>query len=449
MNKKRTIILMLFTLLFCFIQAGADTGSLEADMDLSFLPEENFSMELANADVKNIIHIVGVTYNINFLVNETVTGTMTVNFKDVPIRDAFKSILKNFELNFTRDGNIIRIDNFSSLEKKKTNASLITRAINVQYTFDSTSSISGKGAGKSLTTLAKSLQKLLSDKEGAGISVITRTNTLLVTDIAEAVDRIEKLVGELDRKSKQIKIMARIIEATTDFTQQLGVSWGGVVDGTYEMNSRDKNIMARGAQVGTGLSGEKFAQDASSLVSPIAGGASIDLLLGKITSNFLDIQLSAMEEDDDGKILASPKVITQNNMPAMIKSGVKVPLQTIEEGTVTIKYEDALIQLDALPHIIDTGIFLDLKVIKDDVDSTRSIDGNPFLLNKEITTKVLVGDGETVVIGGLITQTDTNSVDGVPYLSRIPLLGWFFRYEKLRNQKTELLIFITPSILKR
>lgn len=450
--------MMLITLLICFTRAGADTGS--AGMDISFLPEdEKFSMNLANEDVKNILHLIGTEYNINFLLNEAVTGTMTVNFKEVPIRDAFRSIMKNFELNYARDGSIIRIDKFVSLEAKKENASLITRAINVKYTFDST----GSGADQSLTTLSKSLERLLSGKEGSGISVIPRTNTLLVTDIAEAVDRIEKLVLELDKKSKQIKIMTRIIEATSDFTRQLGVSWGGVVDGRNNGDS----FRLRGAANPTGSTaagqfpssvsareqfgqfGPAYVQDAAELVSTGAGAAVIDLFLGKIGSNFLDLRLAAMENDGNGKVLDSPKVITQNNMAAMIKSGLKIPVRTIEEGTVTVKYEEALLKMEVLPHIIEGDIFLDLKVVKDDVDLSRTIDGNPFLLNKEITTKVLVGDGETVVIGGLVTQNESDSLKGIPYLSRIPLLGWLFRFEQHFNKKTELLIFVTPSILKR
>jgi type IV pilus assembly protein PilQ len=454
MNRTRSFLIGLITFLFCFVHAGADTGHVEKN--LSFLPEENFSMELANADVKNIIHIIGTTYNINFLVNEAVKGTMTVNFKNVPLRDAFKSILKNFELDYTKDGNIIRIDKFKDLEAKKVNAPLITRAIRVKYTFDSTKSISGSNMGKSLTGLAESLKALLSGREGCGISVITRTNTLLVTDIPESVDKIEQLIRDLDTKSKQIKILARIIEASDEFTQQLGVSWGGAIDGrdpdVFKVRGGGNFDVDEGmviAREGVTHRGAAMVQNAAELVTSGMGGGTIDFLIGRITNNFLDLQLSAMENDGVGKVLASPKVITQNNMMAMIKSGLRVPIQTIEEGTVTVKYEDALIRLDALPHIIDSGIFLDLKVIKDDVDEIRPrLAGNPFLLKKEITTKVLVGNGETVVIGGLITQTESEVTKGIPYLSKIPLLGWLFRFEQNINKKTELLIFITPSILE-
>lgn len=454
MNRTRSIFIGLITLLFCFVHAEADSGYIRKNF--SFLPEEKFSMELVNADVKNIIHIIGTTYNINFLVNEAVNGTMTVNFKDVPVRDAFQSIMKNFELDYTEDGNIVRIDKFKELEAKKVNAPLVTRAIRVKYTFDSTESISGSKMGKSLSNLADSLKELLSGRDGCGISVISRTNTLLITDIPEAVDRIERLIRDLDTKSKQIKILARIIEASDDFTQQLGVSWGGVAYG------RDREQLAvtgggnydldEGAVIareGVTQRGAAMVQNAAALVSSGMGGGTIDFLIGKITNNFLDLQLSAMENDGVGKILASPKIITQNNMMAMIKSGLRVPIQTIEEGTVTVKYEDALIRMDTLPHIINQSIFLDLKVIKDDVDDIRpSISGNPFLLKKEITTKVLVDDGETVVIGGLITQTESEVTKGLPYLSKIPLLGWLFRFEQHINKKTELLIFITPSILE-
>jgi type IV pilus assembly protein PilQ len=458
MNKIRILILGLIVFLFCFAQAGADIT--DTAMDLSFLPQENFSMELADADVKNIIHIIGVTYDINFLVNASVTGTMTVNFKNVPIRDAFKSIMKNFELNFTRDGNIIRIDNFNGLEAKKVNSPLITRPIHVKYTFDSTESISGKGAGQGLSELAKSMEELLSGKEGSGISVIPRTNTLLVTDILSSVIRIEKLIRELDKKSKQIRIMARIIEANVGFAQEMGVSWGGVIEG----KNKNEFVITGGAnsdgvndgaipREGLTFRGANMVQNAAVLVGQSAalaapGGASIDFLIGNMASNFLDLQLSAMERDNNGKILASPKVITQNNMVATIKSGFQVPIQTIEQGTVTVQYKDALIRLEALPHIIDDNIFLDLKVIKDDVDDSRNVQGNPFLSNKEITTKVLVNNGETVVIGGLITQEEVDITKGIPYISRIPLLGWLFRFEQHINKKTELLIFVTPSILK-
>lgn len=459
MNEKKNLVKFLFILLviICPIRTNAD---IDLSDNLSFLPEEKFSMSLVDADVRNLIGIIGKIYKVNFLVNESVKGTMSVNFHNVPIRDAFKAILLNFELNFVQSGNIIRIDKFKDLEKKRINAPLITRAINVKYTFDSTASISGNNVGMNLTTLAESLEKLLSGREGAVISVIGRTNTLLITDIAESVDRIEKLIRNLDQKTKQIKIMARIIEANDDFAKQLGVAWGGVAKANTPSNSNEFQIRGGGnydsaasqviAREGVGRQGRAYVQDAASLVGignlAGPGGASIDFLLGRVSSNFLDLQLSAMERNNDGKILASPKVITQNNMMAMIKSGLRVPIQTIEDGTVTVKYVDALIRLDVLPHIIEDSIFLDLKVIKDDVGKLGP-GGNPFLLKKEITTKVLVRNGETVVIGGLITQEETSTTKGVPLFSKIPLLGWLFRFEEKIKTKNELLIFITPSVI--
>jgi type IV pilus assembly protein PilQ len=172
-------------------------------------------------------------------------------------------------------------------------------------------------------------------------------------------------------------------------------------------------------------------------------------MIGKSTSEFIDIQLSAMEDEGKVKVLSSPKIITQDNQPAYIESGDEIPYQTIEEGgAFEVSFKKAVVSLKVTPHVIGNNIFMDITINKDTKGGT-TVRGDIIINTNELTTKVMVVNGETVVIGGLIEQTNSDTLNKVPFLSEIPLLGWLFKKNTKVNDKNELLIFITPSVLKK
>ncbi len=393
--------------------------------DLNFFGDEICSMEFRDADVKNVLRGLCKPYKINLLTSKNVKGTITASFKDVSAKNVFLAVLKDISLDYILQGNILYIDTFSSMESKKKLAPLVTKSIQVTYAFDSTNT-------QDLTDMANELRKMLSGRRGSEISVIPRTNTLLITDIDGYVDRILKMVTMLDQESPQVVIMAKIVAMDIDYSRELGIEWSGQLATAQNQAGEDSFILKSGVN----LASTSFGN--------------LNLLLGKISSELLDANLTAMENNSRGNILSNPKVITQNNQEAEIESGVEIPYQVLMEGgAFKIQFKKAVISLKVTPHVIAENVFMDLIINKDAPGTMRTgMQAIPIDTNR-LTTKVLVENGNTVVIGGLIEQSKTNTVDSVPFFSELPLLGWLFKRSTDSKQKSELVIFITPSIIKR
>ena len=263
----------------------------------------------------------------------------------------------------------------------------------------------------------------------------------------ERVEQIVALVGELDVPSPQIVVEARITLVDSDYARELGIQWGG----RYEGNSGNTVISGTSLSEGTGESGENFVVNLPAAVGGGAGGA-IGFLIGDLQNDFLDVQLSALEDEGRVKILASPRVITQDNQKAYIKVGDEIPFveRTVASGVITteLKFKDAAIELEVTPHTVGDEIFMDLVIARKTADFSRSIEGNPPLKAQALTTKVSVRSGQTFVVGGLGLEEETKSVSAVPFFSRIPGLGWLFKHDVTIKTKRELIIFITPAIIR-
>jgi type IV pilus assembly protein PilQ len=441
MVKSKYLAMLLGILLLSPVIAAAEYGD-----DLVMFPAQLCSMEFRSADVKNVLRSLAEPYKVNMLVSKNVEGTITASFDNVYVRDVFIAVLKDAGLDYVKDGDILRVDTFESLEKKRKLAPLLTKKIEVTYAFDSSQT-------KDLSVLAEQLKKMLSGRVGSEIVAVPRTNTLIVTDIPEYVDKIIAMVKELDKKSPQVAIMAKIGTIDTDFSKELGIQWGGKLGagGRYTApDGSDAQTFRAGGGISPGApnSGERFAVD----VPASSAFGAVNLLLGKIGSDILELQLSAMEKNGKGNILSSPKVITQDNQVAKIESGVEVPYQVVEEGGgYKIEFKKAVISLKVTPHVIQNNIFMDMIITRDSIDFTTfdAIGGAPPLKKNELTTKVLVTNGETVVVGGLLVNEKANTIKKVPFLSEVPLLGWLFKYNNRVEKKNELLIFITPTLLDR
>ncbi|MBI5746125.1 MAG: type IV pilus secretin PilQ, partial [Nitrospirae bacterium] len=273
-------------------------------------------------------------------------------------------------------------------------------------------------------------------------------------------------------KTPQVLIEARIVEVNTNFTRELGVQWGGNLSqstsaGTFQATGAASGSTSSTALTGgVGLSGNNFIVNLPANVGSGSGGA-LGLLFGNISNTFqLDLQLSAMEDRGHGKILSNPKVLTLNNKEAKISSGTEIliPTSTIVGTTVTggttgttgttgattgVTTIDAKLELTVTPHVTpDNQIVMHVKTDKKDPDFSRQVQNIPPLLTRTAETDLLVEDGETIVIGGIFTRSESSSEASVPWLSKIPLLGWLFKKEARVENQNELLIFITPTIHK-
>lgn len=437
-KSERLILLFCFGLILLFIE---NAWCQEQIVRISPLGEgregiPRFSLEFREADIKDVLRAIGQENRLNIIIREEVKGKVTLSFKNVSLDEALTAILKNQNLWASKNGSILTVSKPVSPEGEE---DLVTRMVPVSYA--------------SVKELQESVRGLLTKK--GNISTVVRSNTLIIKDIPENVDRIADLIKTLDTRTPQVMIEARIVEASTNFTRELGIQWGG----SY---TRGSMTMAGGALGGgTGMSGAPFAVNLPALVGPGSGG-SLGFSYANIANNLLlDLQLSAMQDTGKGKILSNPKILTLDNKEARISSGseILIPTATLitsgvssggsatgSSATSGVTTISAKLELVVTPHITpDHQILMHIKTEKKEPDYSRQIQNIPPLNTRSAETDLLVKDGTTVAIGGILTKNESVSENGIPFLSDIPILGWFFKKQIKGDQQTELIIFITPS----
>ncbi|MEI6214825.1 MAG: type IV pilus secretin PilQ [Desulfuromonadales bacterium] len=391
------------------------------------------TLEFADAEVRKIFQLLSEVSNKNFVLGDDVTGAISLKLVNVPWDQALDIILDTKGLDKREDGNIILIKGkgkFKSqaeeeLEIKKTAAKSIelkTETFSVNYA--------------SIGDITGQFDKLKTPERGQ-ISSDARTNKVIVKDTPQALEDMRKLLAQLDVPERQVMIEARIIEATSTFTRNLGVNWGiHFKDGTG-------SILGINA-LDTGFGGLTSAPPTTGTGQ--APGGSMGISFGTLGSNVqLDMRLNAAASAGMIKIISSPKVATLNHKAAKISQGQKIPYQnTTSTSGATTQFIDAALSLDVTPHINANGtVVMQIKATNSSAGS-----GSPPPINtKEATTEMLLKDGETTVIGGIYVDSDTQGDEGVPFLMDIPFLGKLFKSNTATKVKTELLIFITPRIL--
>jgi type IV pilus assembly protein PilQ len=300
---------------------------------------------------------------------------------------------------------------------------------------------------------AEDLQALLTKSvlsQRGVVQVDPRTNTLIITDLPDRVLSASDLIAALDRAQPQVEIEARIVQVNKNFQRNLGVQWGfaGRVDpalgNTTGLAFPNSGGLA-GAQGGTtgGLP--------TAVNLPVPGATSaVGLQLGSVNGAFnLDVALTALETTGNGRVLSTPRVSTQNNVEAEIKQGTQIPIQTVANNTVTVQFKDAALILKVTPQITASNtVIMKISLENGQADFTKAVNGIPPINTQSANTSVQVSDGQTTVIGGIYLSTEQYQTDRTPGLGRIPLLNWLFKRENALDNSSELLIFITPRIIK-
>jgi len=426
------------------------------------------SLDFKDADIHNILRLIADVSGKNVIAGEDVKGKITVRMLNVPWDQALDVILESLDLGKVTLNNVIRVAPAEKLRKEqeellKHRASLeetkelVTKIFSVNYS--------------SAEDMVDQVKGLLS-KRGS-IQVDKRTNTIIVKDIPENVQTIINLITKLDTPTPQVLIEARIVEATTRFTKEIGVQWGG----GYSMSAAYGNptglffpnsIGISGGQYptggaiaagGTSTTGAgsvenapavpNFAVNLPAAVGAGSGGA-VSFLFGSLNNAaVLDLRLSALEATGEGRIISSPRVTTLDNKQAVIKQGISIPYETVSQQGTQTQFIDATLSLTVTPHITaDRSIIMKIKAEKNAPDTTiRSAGGTPSISKKEANTEVLVKDGETAVIGGIMQLNKSESIAGVPWFMKIPIIGWFFKKKSNVEENTELIVFITPRIV--
>jgi type IV pilus assembly protein PilQ len=306
--------------------------------------------------------------------------------------------------------------------------------------------------------LQKNVQDLLSER--GKVQIDERTNTLIIKDVADNLNAAEVLVDSLDTQTPQILIEARIVETQSNFRQEFGVQWGG--DFAFSPQNGNPTGLAFPSSIGVGggagglpnggtSTSPNFAVNLPAPAGQGSGGA-IGMAFGSVGGTFnLNLRLSALEESGFVKIVSAPRIVTLDNIQASIEQGVSIPVSVVSAAGVQTVFFDAKLNLSVTPHATKDGnIFLNIDVTKNEPDFSRlGAQGDPSIIRKEAHTQMLVPDGDTTVIGGIYTRNTSQSMRSVPWFGRIPILGYFFRNTSEADDRTELLIFITPRIVNR
>jgi type IV pilus assembly protein PilQ len=414
---------------------------------------EPLSLKFKDADLRDVVLYLAEFANLNVVFDPDVRGTVTCDLTLLPWDQALDIVLRYNRMGKTIEGNVLRIAPIG----------ILTREDEDLRKLKESKELAGPLQVKTITlsySKAKDIAGLLRSKISTRGEIVIddRTNTLIISEVRDKLDLLEKLITVLDTPTPQVSIEARIIEATSTFIRNLGIQWGyqGIVDPFYGNQTSLKfphKLLADGAlipqgEVTKGISGP-LGGYAVNLPAP-AFNTAVGFSFANILDTFrLDVALSAMETSGSGRIISSPKVTTQNNQPAEIIQGRQIPVQTVANFTVTTRYVNAALELKATPQITAEGtIIMFVELQNNAADFANLVNGIPPITTQSAKTTVMVPDGGTTVIGGIFRTEDSVTKDSVPFLGKIPILGNLFRSFARTKQNRELLIFITPRIIK-
>lgn len=422
---------------------------------------EKLSLNFQDIDVRSVLQLIADFTDLNLVASDTVAGNITLRLQNVPWDQALDLVLKTKGLDKRQVGNVLLVapaDEIAARERQELEsqkqiaelAPLRRELIQVNY---------AKAADMAkLFQSVTSADGASSDARGS-VTVDDRTNSIIAYQTQDRLDELRRIIAQLDIPVRQVMIEARIVEANVDYDKALGVRWGGATRrGNWSVYGKDgaTSFDNESGQVylpGTDTVGNVSLQDG---VAPVPFvdmgvlGSTSGIGIGFLTDNVtLDLQLSAMEKTGNGEIVSQPKVVTSDKETAKILKGQEVPYQEASSsGATSTSFKEAALSLEVTPQITpDNRIIMEVKVTKDAPDFARALHGVPPINKNEVNAKVLVNDGETIVIGGVFSNTQTKGVEKVPFLGDLPFLGRVFRRDIVSDNKAELLVFITPRIM--
>ena len=421
---------------------------------------EPVSMEFQNAELRSVLRTFAEISGLNLVLDPQVAGTVDVALVDVPWDQALAVILRANGLGYEVDGTVVRIAPLATLavedEERRARAEqqalagelvVLTRALGYASAAD----------------LADLVTRTVLSPRGQ-VQIDGRTNTLIIADLQKRIRAAQALIDELDRPEPQVQIQARIVQASQDYLRDLGVRWGVAgrvapeIGNTTALSFPNRGGIsgrAGGVQGPAAAGADPRAAEAENSGTAVdlgaaAPSAALGVALGAMDGSLnLDVVLSAAESDGHVRILSNPRITTQNNVQAVITQGDQIPIQTVANNTVTVTFRDAALRLAVTPQITTADtVIMRIEIGNDFADFARQVNGVPPIVTQSASTTVQVADGATTVIGGIYESARTRANRRVPGIHRVPILGWFFRSRAERRRTDELLIFLTPRIVR-
>lgn len=415
---------------------------------------KKLSLNFQDIEVRSVLQLLADFTDKNIVVSDSVTGNITLRLKDVPWDQALDIVLESKGLAMRSNGNVIWVAKATELEakeqrelqahkRKQALEPLITEYIAINYAkaADMLTLVQSDAGGENSAI----------SKRGH-ISVDERTNTIIIRETAERVSEIKNLIESLDVPVRQVSVESRIVIATDEFGKELGARFGVTAFGNKAATSggiASTNSMINDLVGGSGSVAVPSVNDRLNVNMPVTGAAG-QFAFSVLSGDYLlDLELSALQAENKGEIISTPRVVTADKKKALIEQGVEIPyLEASSSGAATVSFKKAVLSLEVTPQVTpDENVIMDLKVNQDTVGEIFA--GVPSINTREVNTQVLVENGQTIVLGGVHEEVNSSNVNKVPVLGDVPVLGRLFRTDIDNNDKRELLIFVTPKIMKR
>jgi type IV pilus assembly protein PilQ len=396
---------------------------------------KRISLNFKDADLKDVFRLFHEITGYNIVLDPAVSGNLTIVLENVPEDQALDIILKNNGLDKVFENNVIRI---ASTQKLAAEAAARKALIEAQELEQEPVTFTRKLSYAKSKDVVPIIKKIMSKR--GDVIMDDRTNTLIITDLGNRQEPINRLIDNLDEQTPQVVIEARIVETDREFERDLGIIWGVHGEASNRLGTQ------------TGLSFPHTGTiDWDVNVPAAASAGTLGISFGNVLDSItLDAQLDAFELNGDVKVLSSPRIATQNNQKAVIEQGTQIPVVSTTATQINVEFISASLKLEVTPQITREGtVIMDLKVDNSSPDFVNRVGDVPPILTERAATQVLVADGGTAVIGGIFKLNDSVTQAGVPGLSKIPGLGWLFRSKSINRKNTELLIFITPRITRK
>ena len=419
---------------------------------------EAISVNLKDVDLKDFFRLIHEISGLNVVLDPAVRGNVTLVLDEVPWDQALDIVLRNNGLSKELDGNVLRIASRDTLKREADEKRDLTKAEAEAVDPITVTRIMNYAKP---TELVVPLKRFLSSR--GDVMAIDRSNTLIIRDIPSVMPQVDNLIRQLDRRSQQVEIQARVVQASRSFARDIGTQFG--IAG-FNATPNSANLFAgnpvatQGSPlihqpappivVGTPASGAGSSGAIPLNVNLPAVAPTSGFLFSRVSPNYtLDFIITASESKGVGKLLSSPQLVTQNNAQAVVKQGTKIPIQTTINNTISVQYIDAVLQLQVTPQITaDGNIFMDVLVENTQIDNgIPLVNGIPALDTQSAQTKVMVGDGGTVVIGGVMVSQQQTNIFQVPLFGNIPLIGHLFKETSVKVSSQELLFFLTPRLI--
>lgn len=418
---------------------------------------KRISIDVKDADIINVLRLISEETGENIIASDEVHGKVSLKLRQVPADQALDTLLRTKGFDRVRHNNILRVASAESIQKEREQDLAKRKSLaEVEDTFIKMVTINYATAGE----VVDQLKPMLSAR--GSVQVDARTNTLIMQDVASNVDRLVELARRLDKQTPLVNIQARIVEAQSSYLRDLGVQWGGSSQNTAR-SGNPTGVYFPGDVTVSGAADATTGNQAQGVTTPARyavnlpaalenRGGGLGFILGSAGgAHLLDLRLTAMESNGTGKIISSPEVSTLDNKTARVSQGVEIPISVVSAAGTNTRFVPAVLELEVTPHVTNDGtVLLKIKVQKSQPDFSRpGAQGDPTIQKKQAETEVLVRDGDTSVIGGIYTRDTSDSFSEVPFLARIPLLGHLFREHRGQDNRSELLVFITPRIINR